>query len=317
MPDGSADVLRQLHLTSDTPALGAEITCRLAQWGARIYEVPISDSGRNDPGRKRMRPIDALKALGQTLRCKWLAPRFTKHSGHYVLSAVSRATGYNRWVLRQVGDYLGQRVLEAGCGIGNLSTLLLERQRLVLVDHEPIYVGVLQRRFGHRENVRIELADLTDPAKYARWKAEQIDTILCSNVLEHLDDDEAVLGRFRESLVPGGHCVIVVPAGRWLYCGMDRELGHRRRYTRQELLEKMAAAGFDVVFSRQFCRLGALSWAISGGLLRRRHLSPRQMVWFDRLLPMVKLLDRVLPVPGMSLVMVGRKPRRAAWRMAA
>jgi hypothetical protein len=79
----------------------------------------------------------------------------------------------------------------------------------------------------------------------------------------------------------------------------------------------MTTAGFDVVFSRQLCRLGALSWAVSGRLLRRRHLSPRQMAWFDRLLPLVKLLDRVLPVPGMSLVMVGRKPRRAARRMAA
>ena len=79
----------------------------------------------------------------------------------------------------------------------------------------------------------------------------------------------------------------------------------------------MAAAGFDVVFTHRFCRLGALSWAVSGGLLRRRHLSPWQMSWFDRILPLVKLLDRVLPVPGMSLVMVGRKPRRAAWRAAA
>ena len=229
-----ADVLRQLRLTSDSPALGAEITCRLAQWGARISEVPVSESNRTDAERKPTRPLDALKALGQTLRCKWLSPRFTKHSGHYVLSAVSRATGYNRWVLEQVGDYLGQRVLEAGCGIGNLSTLLLDRQRLVLVDCEPIYVGALRRRFGRRENVRIDLADLTDPAKYLRWKAEQLDTILCSNVLEHLDDDEAVLARFRETLVPGGHCVIVVPAGRWLYNGMDRELGHRRATPRAD-----------------------------------------------------------------------------------
>ncbi len=216
-----------------------------------------------------------------------------------------------------MGDYLGQRVLEAGCGIGNLSTLLLDRQRLVLADCEPIYVDVLRRRFGRRENVRIDLADLTDPAKYLRWKAEHLDTILCSNVLEHLDDDQSVLARFHETLVPGGHCVIVVPAGRWLYNGMDRQLCHRRRYTPDELREKMAAAGFDVVDSHRFCRLGALGWAVAGGCCVRRHLSPWQMSWFDRLPPLVKLLDRVLPVPGMSLVMVGRKPRRAAWCAAA
>ena len=312
-----ADVLKQLRLTSDTHTLDPEITCRLAQWGARIYEVPIGYSGRTFQEGKKTDLLGGLKALGQMIRCKLLAPRFTDHSGYYTLASVSRATAFNRWVLAQVRDYLGQRVLEAGCGIGNLSALLLDRQRLVLADREPMYVGAVRRRFGHRENVRIDLADLTDPACYGRWKGEQLDTILCANVLEHLDGDEAVLTRFHETLHPGGHCAIVVPAGQWLYCGIDRELGHRRRYSRGELVEKMTSAGFDVVFTRQFCRLGALSWAISGGLLRRRHLSPRQMIWFDRLLPLVKLLEHVLPVPGMSLIAVGRKPRRAAWRMAA
>jgi SAM-dependent methyltransferase len=312
-----ADVLKQLRLTSDTFTLEPEITCRLAQWGARIYEVPISYFGRTYQEGKKIRPIDGLKALGQMFRSRLLAPQFTNHSGYYTLASVSRAMAYHRWVLKQVSDFMGQRVLEAGCGIGNFSTLLLDRQRLVLADYEPIYVGALRRRFGHRENVRIDRADLTDPATYDRWRGERLDTVFCSNVLEHLRDDEEVLGRFHQTLHPGGHCVVVVPAGRWLYSGMDKELGHWRRYTRKELREKMAAAGFDVVFTRQFCRLGALGWAISGGLLRRRHLSPRQMIWFDRLLPLVKLLEYVLPVPGMSLIMVGRKPRRAARRMAA
>jgi SAM-dependent methyltransferase len=240
-----------------------------------------------------------------------------KHSGYYTLAAVSLATAYHRWVLKRVGAFVGQRVLEAGCGIGNFSALLLDRQRLVLADHEPAYIHALRRRFGGRQNVRIDLADLTEPGVYQRWNDERLDTIFCSNVLEHLRNDEEVLGRFHQTLRPGGHCVIVVPAGRWLYCGMDKELGHCRRYTRQELFGKMTAAGFEVVFTRQFCRLGALAWAICGGLLGRRGLGPRQMTWFDRLLPLVKLLDYLLPVPGMSLIMVGRKPDRAVWRMAA
>ncbi len=312
-----ADILKQLRLTSNTFTLEPEITCRLAQWGARIYEVPISYYGRTYQEGKKIRPVDGLKALGAMLRYRFLSPRFTKHSGYYVLAAMSRATAYHRWMLKLVEPYLGQRVLEAGCGIGNLSALLLNRQRLVLADFEPIYVAALKRRFGHRSNVRIDLADLTDASGYRRWEGERLDTIVCSNVLEHLEADADVLRRFQETLVPGGHCVIVVPAGRWLYGGIDAELGHCRRYTRDELHEKMTAAGLEVPYSRQFCRLGALSWAISGRLLRRRHLSPRQMIWFDRLMPLVKLLEHVLPVPGMSLVMVGRKPERAAARRAA
>ena len=44
------DVLKRLRLTSDRFGLEPELTARLAQWGARIYEVPISYHGR--PMRK-------------------------------------------------------------------------------------------------------------------------------------------------------------------------------------------------------------------------------------------------------------------------
>jgi hypothetical protein len=70
----------------------------------------------------------------------------------------------------------------------------------------------------------------------------------------------------------------------------------------------MEAAGFEVVHCRRFCKLGSLAWWVSGRVFRKRHLSPRQMIWFDRLLGTVMLLDFCLPVPGMSLMMVGRRP---------
>jgi hypothetical protein len=79
----------------------------------------------------------------------------------------------------------------------------------------------------------------------------------------------------------------------------------------------MTDAGFEVVFAKQFNRLGAAAWALSGHVLRSRHVSPRQMIWFDRVLPAAKALEYVLPLPGMTLMMVGRKPAAAAQRRAA
>jgi hypothetical protein len=90
---------------------------------------------------------------------------------------------------------------------------------------------------------------------------------------------------------------------------MDEQLGHFRRYTLDELRKKMTSAGFEVVMERQFSRLAAVAWAISGFVFRRRHLTPRQLIWFDRIVPLAKLLERWLPVPGVSLIMVGRKPQ--------
>jgi hypothetical protein len=58
--------------------------------------------------------------------------------------------------------------------------------------------------------------------------------------------------------------------------------------------------------------LASVGWAVSGHLLRKGDVSPWQARGFDRLLPVAKLLDYVLPVPGMSLIVVGRKPLKAA-----
>jgi glycosyltransferase involved in cell wall biosynthesis len=303
-----ADVLKHLRLTSRTFTFEAELTCRLAQWGARIYEVPVSYHARTYEEGKKIRAIDGLKALGELVRCRMIDSQFSHDSGFCNLTAVARAQKYNRWILQQVGPYLGKRVLEAGSGIGNLSSLLLQHERLVLADYDVMFVHKLRQRYGTRGNIRVDQADLTNPSDFDRWQDEQLDTVFCSNVLEHLEPDVEVLRSFHRTLTPGGHCIIVVPACPWLFSGMDEEVGHHRRYTRGDLAAKMTAAGFEVAHAKQFSKLGSIGWGVSGHVLRRRTLSPRQMIWYDRLLPVVKVLDYLLPVPGMSLIMVGRKP---------
>jgi len=312
-----SDILKRLRLTGDSFTLEPELTSRLAQWGARIYEVPVSYYGRTQEEGKKIGPIDGLKAIWAILRYGLWDTQFTVHPGFYVLSAVTRARRYNRWILKQVQRFIGRRVLEAGSGIGNLSSLLLQRERLVLADSDPLYVTALNHRYGHRCNVRVDLADMGSPQPYAEWQAERLDTILSANVLEHLEQDTAALERFHDLLAPGGHCIAIVPAGQWLYTVLDSELGHFRRYSREELTRKMTAAGFEVVYTHQFSKLGSIGWALAGHCFRLKQLSPRQMRWYDRLLPLIRLLDRVLPLPGMSLLIVGRKPQPAAERRMA
>jgi SAM-dependent methyltransferase len=302
-----ADVLRQLRLASNTFTLEPEITCRLAQWGARIYEVPISYSGRTYLEGKKIKAIDGLKVLGELLHCRWLDPQFTHHRGFYMLKSIARARNFNRWLLAECRPWLGSRILEAGAGIGSLSSLLLGRSRLVLVDNEPMFTARLQEQFGQRGNVRVIQADLARPEDAALWKDESLDTVLCCGVLEHLGPDEAALRSFRDSLQPGGHCIVVVPAEAWLYNDMDRQQGHLRRYGAAELRQKMERAGFEIVFSRSVGKLGSLLWWFSGRVLHCRQVGPRQIVWADRLFPLTRRLGCWVPVAGMTLVMVGRR----------
>lgn len=307
-----ADVLRHLRLSSRGDEVGAELVCRLKQWGATVLPAPQTAAAR------KTTVLSRLRGAWRTLQCQYWDTQFTSHAGFYILTAVAKADRYNRWIVDQVRPYLGRRVLEAGAGIGNLSPLFDDCDHLVLADREEVYLDRLEARFHRDPRVRVMSVDLTDPGDVAACGDEKIDTIFCSNVLEHLEPDEQVLRSFADALQPGGHCVLVVPAGERLYTGIDAALGHYRRYEPEALAAKLRAAGMDVVFTKRFSRLGTIGWAVSGHILRRRTLSPRQMIWFDRLLPVAKFLEHVLPVPGMSLIMVGRKPlapakaRRAA-----
>jgi SAM-dependent methyltransferase len=301
-----ADILRELKLSSRGFELEPELTTRLAQWGARIFETPVRYRGRRQVDGKKVRAVDGLRAAWELLRCRFFDTQFTRHTGMHVLRSVDNAKRYNMWLLRQVAPYMGQRVAEAGAGIGCLSQLLLDRERLLLVDHDPIYLAMLEDRFGGRGNVRIQETDLTHDNFEQAWD-ERLDTIFCSNVLEHLAPHAEILASFHRALEPGGHCIIIVPAEPALFTPLDQSLGHHRRYRASELRGLMEAAGFEVVHQRQMCKVGAAGWWFNGRVLGRRELTPRQMIWFNRLWPLMRPFDRVLPWPGMSLICVGRK----------
>ena len=104
-----ADVLKDLCLKSNTFTIEPELTCRLAQWGARIFEVPVSYSGRTYLEGKKIKAIDGVKTLWEIFRCRLFDTRFTHHTGFYVLKSVAGSRRYTRWLVRQCRDYLGAR----------------------------------------------------------------------------------------------------------------------------------------------------------------------------------------------------------------
>jgi SAM-dependent methyltransferase len=184
---------------------------------------------------------------------------------------------------------------------------MLDRERLVCADLEPFYLETLARRYGHLENVRVRPMDLTDAPAYRALRSERLDTVVCCNVLEHLEPDEAVLRSFFDTLVPGGHAVILVPAHPRLMSECDRRLGHFRRYTAVELEAKLERAGFEVVSLRGFNTLGIAGWWVNK-VLRRADVSPAQARLFNVLVPAARVVDALGVGPGLSLIAVGRRP---------
>jgi 2-polyprenyl-3-methyl-5-hydroxy-6-metoxy-1,4-benzoquinol methylase len=199
--------------------------------------------------------------------------------------------------------WVGRRVLEIGSGIGNLSEFLLGSERLVLTDTREEYLERLRQRFARHRNVAVERLYL--PNEHGALAGQRFDTIICLNVLEHVDDDSGSLVAIRGMLAPGGRLVLLVPALPALYGTIDRALGHHRRYKRAGLAALLAAAGFTVAHIEYFNLAGVPGWWFAGRVLRRQMIPSGSLKLYDALVPLFRL-ERLLPWRvGQSLIAIG------------
>lgn len=301
-----ADILLQTPLRAQRFGIEPEITARLAQWGIRIYEVPISYHGRTAAEGKKIGFRDAIEALTTLIRCCFLDTRFTTNDEYFLLQTFRRTRRVCRWDFNKFQPFIGSRVLETGCGIGNFAELLLDRPRLICVDENEFFVEMTRRRFGHLENIRVLQADITDPNAQGNLRDERIDTVVCLNILEHVEDETLALHRFYDLLEPGGKLIVLVPANPALMSPCDQSLGHRRRYTRQSLQALMTNAGFHVRHISQYNTVGAWAWRFNKWR-GRAELTARQIKLFQWLLPVVKAVDAMNLGGGLSILAIGEK----------
>jgi SAM-dependent methyltransferase len=229
--------------------------------------------------------------------------------GAATLERMAAAPRYNRWMFDRLRPWVGRRVLEIGAGIGNMSAFLADQprvERVVLTDTEPYYLGRLRERFAGQSHVSV--AELRLPAVSPGLVAERLDTVICLNVLEHIEDDRASLRAMHDLLQPGGRLALLVPSLRALYGTLDEALGHFRRYVPDELSEKLQAAGFRLRRLEYFNLAGVPGWWFAGRVLRRRLIPAGALRWYEALVPLFRL-ERLLPWRiGQSLIAIGEVP---------
>ncbi|HEX8560802.1 MAG TPA: class I SAM-dependent methyltransferase [Pyrinomonadaceae bacterium] len=232
------------------------------------------------------------------------------------LESMSFARNYHRWILDLFAPRLGRRIVEVGAGSGSFSELLLERspESLALVEPSPEMHGRLVENLrGAARATRVSFHNDTF-ARVARRLAERErpDSVIYVNVLEHVEDDEAELRVVRETLGPGGRLFVFVPAFEWLYGSFDRQVGHRRRYTRRGLAEKCRRAGLEVVEAVYFDAAGVLPWWLKYRVLRSEEMEPAAVRFYDRFcVPVLRRVEALVPPPvGKNVLLVAEKPRR-------
>jgi glycosyltransferase involved in cell wall biosynthesis len=305
------EVIRSIPIRCNRFGFEPEITAKLAKLKCRIYEVPISYSGRGYDEGKKITWWDGVKALLTILRF-WLIDDLydQKSAGLRTLRIMEGAGDYNQWLFEQCRPSLGHRVLEVGSGVGNITKFLLDKDTLIATDFEESYVQELTHKFAHLRNVQVQRLDLVDRASVQSVQGKgPVDTILSMNVLEHIEDDRQALRHYFQILAPGGRLVILVPAHPTLYCAMDKNIDHYRRYTKHTLTDRLTEAGFRVTSVRYLNGLGALGWFINGRILRRQLVPSRQLRLFDWLMVFVKLEKWFSPPFGLSVLALAEKPQ--------
>jgi SAM-dependent methyltransferase len=198
-------------------------------------------------------------------------------------------------------------VLEVNAGIGNLSGRLMARRILyVAAEKDPLHLHALRNRFLRTPNVVVKRIDPEAPQDLASMVA-CFDTVLCLNVLEYLDDPAAVLRSLSATLKPGGRVVALMPHSPALFGSLDRSMGHKRRYSAEAAQQLLEAQGFAVERVEDFNKAGAPTWWIFGRVAGRRRINKLVLKIFDKTVWIWRRLDRLMPWPGLSLIVAGRK----------
>jgi SAM-dependent methyltransferase len=220
-------------------------------------------------------------------------------------SILEHAPNYRRWIVDLCAPHLSGPVLEMGAGSGTFTEHLAAFGDVTAVEPDARRATLLADRSGDDPRVTTLAGGVRDlPA------APRFGSAVMINVLERIDDDQAVLREILERLEPGGCLCIWAPTYEFLASRFDAELGHVRRYRKRQLEADVRRAGYEVVEGRHVNLPGWLGWLVCCRILRRRPTSPALVRFLDTwIVPGVRWFETRVRVPiAMSVFLVARRP---------
>lgn len=159
-----------------------------------------------------------------------------------------RLMAYHDFFVDRLGP--GDRVLDIGCGKGELAHDIAERagSTVVGIDSNPVYLEFARRRFAHPR------LDFVEADALEFLPAERFDAVVLSNVLEHIEDRPQLLRRVLDQIRPGRFLLRVPAETRDWLVPLRRELGlghfsdptHYIEYDEETFRRELAEAGLRV-----------------------------------------------------------------------
>lgn len=230
-----------------------------------------------------------------------------KYKGVSTLEVLTEAKNYNKWIADEIKAHLISPVLEVGAGTGNLTEKFLDLKNLYICDKDRGLAFHLEKKFATSKNIKVKNLDIANnmPKEFLSF----FGSVYAINVLEHIKNDEKALKNIFKLLQKNGRVVLLVPAKKFAYTKLDRELGHFRRYEKSELIQKLVNSGFIIEEIKFFNIVGLLSWYFRDKVKRKNfNLKPYHITLFDSIVPTLRTIESNIKVPvGISLIVVAKK----------
>jgi ubiquinone/menaquinone biosynthesis C-methylase UbiE len=223
------------------------------------------------------------------------------------LLKMSKAVNYQHWILEIISDYIGDNILEVGAGIGNYTRYFLSKKRVYAIELSSSCLRILREKF-QVDNIELLQMDAASP-EILSLKVKNIDTIVCLNVLEHIQNDLLALKNFYQILCTPGYLILQLPALKFLYGNIDRQLGHYRRYTKKMVSEKVKKTNFKIERMDYINLIGTFGWFYDARIKGIINQNEQHVTFFDnRIVPIVRKFERNIEIPfGQSLIVILKK----------
>jgi ubiquinone/menaquinone biosynthesis C-methylase UbiE len=149
-------------------------------------------------------------------------------------------------VSKFIGNNLHEYALDAGCGRGLYTRILLKRaKKVAALDYSKNSIDTLKRRLGHLPHLSLYVGS----ADNLPFEAEQFDLVLHCEVLEHIENDRKVLSELFRVLQPGGRLIISVPVPPAPYNDSEHV---REGYTLDQISQFLHNSGFEIL-RHEYC----------------------------------------------------------------
>lgn len=178
------------------------------------------------------------------------------------------------------------KILDLGCGPGYFGRYLEQ------LGNDVYYSDISQEALDsiHASEHRRLRCDAT---KEIPFSDVLFDWVFCGDMLEHVEDDDAVLMNIKRILKPSGRAVITVPAYSCLYGHHDRMIGHFRRYDRNDFYKQLNRLGFNIVKCRYLCSLLFLPFVVNQLFAKQDSAYQGISRLENRILPILDVLSEV------------------------